>query len=288
MRGKTVVITGATSGIGKVAAHELARDGAEVVLVGRDAGKLDERVAAIRAETPDAKLVTLRCDFARRADVLALADELARRFSRIDVLANNAGAIHGELELTADGLERTIAVNHVGYFVLTVRLGELLMASRARVVNVASSVHGMGRIDVEGWTRPSSSYQPMGAYAESKLANVLFSAALARRLEGSGATSNALHPGAVSTGFGNAGPAWMRFGLKLGRYFLMNEKRGADTLIYLMRSPEVAGVSGRYFVRRRAVSPAKSARDVELQERLFAETERLTGVRWEAPVPPRS
>src|SRR2546425_1076946 len=210
MRGKTVVITGATSGIGLEAAVALAREGARVVLVGRNPGKTAAAVAEVRKRSGSAAVESLLCDFSSQESIRKLAGDLRARCERIDVLVNNAGGVYPRRTLTGDRIESTFAVNHLGYFLLTNLLTDLLVKSApARIVNVASAAHYRGTLDLDdlGFER---GYQLMKAYSRSKLANVLFTRELARRLSGKGVTVNALHPGTVATGMWNAAPLWVR------------------------------------------------------------------------------
>jgi NAD(P)-dependent dehydrogenase (short-subunit alcohol dehydrogenase family) len=194
---------------------------------------------------------------------------------RLHVLVNNAGAIFGERELTVDGYERTFALNHLAYFLMTVDLLEVLRRSApARVVNVSSEAHRMGRIDFAD-LHLERGYSQFGAYARSKLANVLFTRELARRLQGSGVTANSLHPGTIGSGFGRSGSAFFRTLVALGRPFLARPETGARTPVYLASSPDVEGVNGEYFVRERARRPSAAALDDAAAARLWAESERL-------------
>ena len=276
MKGRICLVTGATAGIGKATARDLAARGATVVLVARDRKKGDAAVAEIRAATGNDAVSLLECDFASQASIRRLAAAYRERFDRLHVLVNNAGAIQGERRLTEDGLESTFAINHVGYFLLTTLLLDVLRASApARIVNVASAIHMGAKLDLDQVAKVASSYSPMGAYGTSKLANVLFSAELARRLEGQGVTSNALHPGVVSTSFGDSGEGWMRFGLKIVRPFLIGPEEGAATSIHLASSPEVEGVTGKYFAKKKVARVDRRADDHALRAGLWELSERL-------------
>ncbi len=278
MQGKVCVVTGATNGIGKVTALELAKLGATVVVVGRSA----EKTAAVVEELKTASGGDVRsalADLSVQAQVRALAETLLRDYDRIDVLVNNAGGFFNKRVETEDGIELTFALNHLSYFLLTILLLDRLRASApARVVNVSSDAHRTGRInfdDLEGRKR----YVGFGAYAQSKLANILFSNALARRLEGSGVTSNALHPGAVATGFGrnNGGLLGGIFGLLAP--FMLTPEKGARSSIYLASSPEVEGVTGRYYGSNcQPSTPSAIALDIDTQERLWSISLAMTGL----------
>jgi NAD(P)-dependent dehydrogenase (short-subunit alcohol dehydrogenase family) len=218
-------------------------------------------------------------DLGSQAEVRRLAAEVRERAPRLHVLLNNAGAIHMRRSLTADGHEATFAVNHLGPFLLTSLLEEhLRRRAPARVGNVSSAAHqgapGMAWDDLMG----EREYAGLRAYAQSKLANVLFTAELARRLERTGVTANSLHPGVVRTGFGRGAGGWLAWGVRIAAPFFLSPERGADTAVWLASAPEVAGVTGGYFVKRRPVTPSAAARDPEAARRLWAVSERLTGL----------
>jgi NAD(P)-dependent dehydrogenase (short-subunit alcohol dehydrogenase family) len=278
MDGRTCLVTGATNGIGKVAARELLRLGAEVLLVARDPARGQATLAELEAAGPG-RASLLVADLGVQAQVRRLAAEVLERAPRLHVLLNNAGAIHMQRAVTADGLEATFAVNHLGAFLLTRLLeGRLRESAPARVVNVASAAHqgvaGLSWDDLMG----ERQYAGFQAYAQSKLANILFTAELARRLDGSGVTANALHPGVVRTGFGHNTRGWLRWGVKLAGPLFLSPERGADTAVWLCASPEVAGVSGGYFARRRPARRSAAARDAVAAKRLWEVSERLTGL----------
>jgi len=270
---KVAVVTGATSGIGKVTARELARQGFRVVMVARDADK-----AARTASEIGRQVETVLCDMSSQKQIRAAAEEVRRRHDRIHVLVNNAGGVWVKREVTDDGLERTFAVDHLGYFLLTnLLLPELRRGAPSRVVNVASEAAKLGRIDFDD-LQGERRYRGGLAYAQAKLANILFSSELSRRLGGSGVTSNALHPGAVASGFALNNTGVVRFGMKLVRPFLINEEKGARTSIYLASSPEVEGVTGEYFIKNRPRKPPRNARDPEVARRLWDVSARLCGL----------
>jgi NAD(P)-dependent dehydrogenase (short-subunit alcohol dehydrogenase family) len=278
------LITGATSGIGRVTAEALARRGATVVIAGRSPEKTAQTVAAIKAATGSAKVEGLLADLSVQSRVRALAAQFLSRYSRLDVLANNAGAIFFSRQETADGLEMTFALNHLSYFLLTNLLLDTLKATakehgRARIVNVASGAHRRAaglRFDDLQFRKGYSGY---GAYAASKLANLLFNLELSRRLAGSGVTANAMHPGLVSTGFAGNNRQWFwRLAYAAINRVGRTPEQGADTLIYLATAPEVAQVSGRYFFDRKAVAASPAARDEAAARRLWAISEQLTGL----------
>jgi NAD(P)-dependent dehydrogenase (short-subunit alcohol dehydrogenase family) len=278
LAGKTAIVTGASSGIGKVTARELARMGARVLLVCRDPVRGRAAADEIAAVTGTTTVELAQCDLASQASIRTLGEELTRRCPRIDLLINNAGGIQSERAVTVDGIETTFATNHLGPFLLTRLLLDRIRASApARIVTVASAVHAIATIRFDD-LQLERGYRPMKAYAQSKLANLLFTSELARRLTGSGVTANCLHPGAVASRFGGSGPGWMRFGVRMARPFMISSERGARTSIYLASSPEVEGVSGRYFVACRERQPSARARDEAAATQLWEVSARLTGL----------
>lgn len=275
MTGKTVLITGATNGIGKEAARGLAKLGAHVVIVGRNAKKCAETVAELQGSTGNQAIEALTADLSAMAEVRRLADEVKARYPRLDVLINNAGAYFDKRLTSADGYEMTFALNHLSYFYLTTLLLDLIKASApARIVNVSSDAHRFARLNLVNPHKPPV-YSGFRIYGESKLANVVFTYELARRLEGTGVTVNAMHPGFVRTGFGknNAGVISKIFSLM--QRFALTPEQGADTIIYLASSPEVEGVSGKYFVKRKAVPTSPVSYDQKTWEALWTLSERL-------------
>ncbi|MBN4092955.1 MULTISPECIES: SDR family oxidoreductase [Methylobacterium] len=281
MRGAVCLVTGATGGIGYETALGLARLGARVAMVGRDSGKLQACADRIRAAVPGAAVEPHRADLSAQAEIRRLAGILRAAYPRLDVLVNNAGAIFDRRTLTVDGIERTWALDHLGYVLLTLELLDTLKDAAAaggkpRIVNVASAAHYRGHIDfddVEGARR----YRSMGAYAQAKLANVLFTYALARRLRDSGITANAVHPGVVNTGFakntgGLLGAAWA-----LMRPLLITPEKGARTSLHVASDPGLDGVTGRYFSHGRPKVSSAESRDEAVQERLWALSLRQVG-----------
>jgi NAD(P)-dependent dehydrogenase (short-subunit alcohol dehydrogenase family) len=269
------LITGATSGIGEVTARELARRGMHVVIVGRSAERVAATVARIKQAT-GVEIETLIADLSSQAGVRSVAEAFLQRHRRLDVLINNAGGFFASRQVSADGIELTWALNHMSYFLLTNLLIDTLRASApARVINVSSDAHrgGVMRWDDLLFTR---GYNGWAAYAQSKLANILFSNELARRLEGTGVTSNALHPGFVATRFAhNNGIIWGGLMALMQRLFAITPEEGAQTSIYLATAPEVATISGRYFVKSRETSPAPQAQDMAAAARLWEISERM-------------
>jgi NAD(P)-dependent dehydrogenase (short-subunit alcohol dehydrogenase family) len=276
MNGKVCVVTGATSGIGKAAAAALARQGAQVVLVGRDRGRAEAAAAEMGAASTVPPKVEI-ADLTSMDQVRALAGRLAS-LERIDVLINNAGLVLGERRVTQDGFEHVFAVNHLAPFLLTnLLLPKLTGSALARVVTVTSDAHSAASLDLDdpslehGWNSWRS-------YANSKLANILFTRELARRLDGTGVTANCAHPGVVRTGFGRESRPLLRFGLTLARPFLLSPERGADTIVYLASSPDVAGETGGYYVKRQRREPSAAARDDAAARKLWDISEKLTGL----------
>ncbi len=271
-----MMVTGATGGIGLEASVQLARTGARVVLVGRDSAKLDAARADVQGRGNSDNVDTLLCDFASQASVRALAKTVLERYDRLDVLVNNAGTVYANRTVTEDGIEATFAVNHLGAFLLTDLLRDLLVRSApARIVNVSSVGHYNGTLDFDdlGYER---GYQIMRAYTRSKLANVLFTRSLAERLDGTGVTVNALHPGAVATGIWSRAPWYARPVLAVAkRLFMISPAEGARRIVYLATSPDVAGTTGQYFEDDRPKDPSPLAQDAVAAERLWTESARL-------------
>ncbi len=287
MQDKTILITGATAGIGEVAALELARMGATIVGVGRNPAKCAAVTERIRRETGNSKVDFLVADLAVQAQVRQVAAEFRQRYDRLDVLINNAGAFYMQREVSADGHEMTWALNHLAYFLLTNLLLDMLKASApARIINVASDAHQGGAInlaDPEG----KEKYNGWRAYAQSKLANILFTYELARRLAAdptaSGVTANTLHPGFIASNFArNNTTGWRRpFGLlltALQRIAARSPQEGAETIIYLASDPNVAGISGQYFVKRQIAKSNAASHDATVAGRLWTMSEQMVGI----------
>ena len=266
---KTALVTGATDGIGFETARQLAAHGLRVLVHGRNADKAGAAARRIADGSPDASVEPVAADLARMAEVVALARTVAAKAPALDVLLNNAGVYTDVRQLTPDGLETTMAVNHFAPFLLTHHLlAAVRRAPRGRIVTVSSMAHASGEIDVDNLSL-ARGYTGYGAYSTSKLANILFTVALATRLGGTHVTANCLHPGVIATKLLRAG-----FGMGGGAV-----ARGAQTSVYLATSPEVERVTGRYFVDCQAATPSRRARDDRLAEALWAGSER-TLVRW--------
>jgi retinol dehydrogenase-12 len=277
LRGKVCLVTGATSGIGVFTAAGLAAQGAQVVLVGRNRQRAEDAVDFIQRRTGTQALSYLLADFCDLAQVRSLALDFKAQHPRLDVLVNNAGAFFFSRRESSYGVEMTLLVNHVAPFLLTNLLLDLLRASApARIVNVSSDGHRVGNMDLAD-LELSRGYQGMKAYARSKLATLLFTYELARRLEGSGVTVNAVHPGHVATdmwrtNFPVIGPV-LKWAM---RWFALTPEDGADNSVYLASSPKVERVTGKYFIKREAVSSSPLSYDVALARDLWQASERLT------------
>jgi len=279
LEGKTCVVTGATSGIGLVTAERLGAMGARVVLVGRDTAKGEAALLRVRRRAPQVQAEIHYADLARLEDVRRLGAALAAALPRVDVLVNNAGAIFRRRDVTRDGLERTYALNHMAYFLLTALLKERLAAAApSRIVSVASEAHRGTTLDFDD-LQGARHYGGWTAYQRSKLCNILFTRELARRLQGTGITANCLHPGFVASGFGDNNDGVFRIALSIAkRLFAISEERGAVTTVYLASAPEVQGTSGLYFKRCRPALPSASAQDDGAARRLWEESARLAGL----------
>ena len=278
MTGKTVLITGGTGGIGRAAAVGLASMGARVGITGRDRARAEAAAAGIVREAGNTAVDVFVGDLSSQAEVRRLADEVLAAYPRLDVLLNNVGGFWAHRHVTADGLEHTFALNHLAPFLLTSLLLERLQASApARVVTVSSGAQSMGKIDFDD-LMGERGYSGSGAYNQSKLANVMFTYELARRLEGTGVTATALHPGLTNTAFSAEDPS-MRLLVAVLRPFMGSPKRGADTAVYLASSAEAAGLSGRYFAKRQERKSNESSYDTVITGRLWDVSAQLVGLR---------
>jgi retinol dehydrogenase 14 len=283
MSGKTVLITGATSGIGKATAMGLAGLGANLVLVSRDGAKLERTADEIAQRTRNTGVEWSVCELSSLQDVRRTAMEIKRKHPRLDVLINNAGTIVGKRKITVDGYEYTFALDHLSPFLLTNLLLDTLKASApARIITVSSSAHLMGHIHFDDLML-AEGFTPFKAYSQAKLANVLFTYALARRLQGTGVTANCLHPGVVRTNFGKELGGAFRLGMAIARTFQIGPETGAKTSIFLASSSSVEGVSGKFFVRSREARSSKESYDQMEADRLWEMSLALTGLA--APVP---
>jgi NAD(P)-dependent dehydrogenase (short-subunit alcohol dehydrogenase family) len=278
IKGKTCLITGATSGIGRATALELARMGAELFLIYRDKVRADETVAQIRKSAGNENIHLLHADLGSQHQIREAAAAFLSTGRPLHVLVNNAGLGNTKRMMSEDGIEMVFAVNHLAYFLLTLLLLDRIKQSApARIVNVASEAHRFGTINFND-LGSERRYRTFGAYSQSKLANILFSYELARRLSGTGVAVNCLHPGGIASGlWTNNGPL-ARFIMKAGSPFLKTPEQGAQTTIYLAASPEVEGVTGKYYANCREKTSNKESYDPNIAQRLWEVSERMTGV----------
>lgn len=277
MKGKRVVLTGASRGIGRETALALGKMGADLSLIVRDAGRGRTVADEVRALGGAGDVEVFVADLSSMAEVRRVGSEVLAKHDRIDVLINNAGALLMERQVTKDGYEATFATNHLGYFLLTkVLLDAVKKAPAGRIVNVASEAHHRGTIkfdDLMGEKR----YAGWSAYGASKLANILFTAELARRLEGTSVTTNSLHPGVIASGFARNNPGVVGFLAQLASPFLMSPEDGALTTLFLATDPSVATTSGLYFAKCKPKTPSREARDASVAKRLWDVSEELVG-----------
>jgi retinol dehydrogenase-12 len=276
--GRIALVTGATQGIGRETALGLARRGLRVGITGRDPARAEAVAEWIRARVPGARVDVFVADLELLSEVRRLGAEVRARLPALHVLVNNAGAIFVAREETKEGFERTFALNHLAYFLLTHELQEMLEASApARVVNVSSDAHMAGKLDFDD-LQCARGYGGMRAYGTSKLMNVLFTRELARRLAGTGVTANCLHPGVVASNFGRNRPGLFSALVRLGAPFLASPEKGARTSLFLASDPAVEGKSGGYYRSCREASPSAEATDDLAAARLWLESARLCGV----------
>ena len=283
MSGKTCVVTGANSGIGKETALALARKGAHVVLVCRNGPKGEAAMEEIRRESGSSQLDLLIADMSSLASVRALASEIERRYARIDVLINNAGAALPKRTISSEGIEMTVAGNHLGPALLTLLLLDLLKASApSRIINVSSEAQRHARLELNDLQFERRKYSGFSAYGQSKLLMNAFTFELARRLETSGVTANCLHPGVVRTNIGGASPGlFFKIIVAAIHPFMLDPKQGAEGSLYLATSPAVAQVSGKYFVKCKPAESNPLLRDPKVRSEIWQWTEKMTGRHWE-------
>ncbi|HEX3845053.1 MAG TPA: SDR family oxidoreductase [Steroidobacteraceae bacterium] len=276
MKGKTVVITGATSGIGAVAARRLAEQGARIVIVARDKRRAEETLRDLRAANAEQPHTAFHADLSRLSEMKRVAAQIAAAEPRIDVLMNNAGLIASSNQKTEDGLELMFAVNHLSYFVLTnVLLERLWAAGGARIVSTASQAHRRAQLDFDRLQEQKG----MTGYGTTKLCNILFTRELARRIAGTGVTANCLHPGFVATRFGDTSTGALRTGITIAkRLFGLSPEEGAKTMVYLAASPQVAGSSGGYYERCALAVPTPEAQNDTDARRLWDLSAAITGI----------
>ncbi|MFC2113290.1 SDR family oxidoreductase [Bacteroidota bacterium] len=277
MKGKTVLVTGATSGIGKAAAIELARKGARVVFTYRNREKGDLTMAEIRKVTGSEKVHMLELDLASLDSVHKMTKNFLADFDQLDVLINNAGGYFGYRRSTEEGFEYTFGVNHLGHFLLTNLLKDKLIASRSRIINVSSAAQKAGKINFDDLMFENR-FHGFRAYAQAKLANIVFSYELHRRWGDRGITANAVHPGAVGTNFGYDARPVFKFLIKLGKPILKSPKKGAETIVYLASSQEVEGISGKYYASLKQLKSNAESYKQEVWKRLWEVSEELTGL----------
>jgi NAD(P)-dependent dehydrogenase (short-subunit alcohol dehydrogenase family) len=278
MKGKVVVITGATSGIGEVAARRLAGMGARIVLVARDAARGQKTLTRLGNEGTSVTHSIHYADLSRISEMKRVAAEIAAAEPRIDALINNAGALFGVRGVTADNLEETFATNHMAYFVLTLGLRDSLFAAApSRVVNTASDAHKGYTLDFDD-LQAAKGYSAIGAYGRSKLCNILFTRELARRWSRKGVTVNCLHPGFVATRFGDGSGGFLSRVVRIAKTFAISPEKGAETIVYLASSPDVSTLSGEYFYKCRPATPTAAARNDETAARLWTESARIAGI----------
>jgi len=279
MRGKTVVITGGTSGIGEVAAIPLAQMGARIVLVARDKARGDATLARLRDSGPGVAHSVHFADLLRLAEMERVAAQIAAHESRIDVLINNAGALFATRRLTEDGLECTFALNHMAYFVVAEGLRERLTASApARIINTASAAHQGSTLDFDD-LQSAKRFGAIKAYGRSKLCNILFTRELARRLHGTGVTANCLHPGFVATRFGDQSGALMSRVVWLAKFFAISPAKGAQTIVHLASSPDAAKTTGQYFYESIPAIPSRATQDDRAAFLLWQRSAALAGMK---------
>lgn len=280
MNGKICLITGATSGIGLVTARHLAALGATVVLAGRSEAKARAVVEDIRQQTGNEHVDYLLADVGSQAAIRGMAEAFQRRYGALHVLLNNAGAIFWQREQTADGLEMTFAVNHLAPFLLTnLLLGTLRASAPARIITVGSLAHKGAVIPFDDLQQTRGPYRGLQVYGQSKLANIMFTYALARRLADSGVTANTLHPGVVATRiYRSKNRLFDKAAMAVMPLFALSPEKGAQTSIYLASSPDVAHVTGEYFVKCKPQRSSKESYDQAAQQRLWEISERMTGL----------
>ena len=286
MQGKTILISGATNGIGKQSALELAKMGAQIVIIGRNKAKTEETLREIQTSSGNKDVHALIADLSSMAEVRRVADDFKKQYARLDVLLNNAGGFFSERQESVDGYEMTFALNHLSYFLLTHLLLDRLKADApSRIVSVSSEAHMMSPLNFDD-LQSKQSYGMAGfrPYGQSKLMNVMFTYELARRLAGTGVTANALHPGAVNTGFGKNNRGLMNIAMKIFTFFAIKVEDGAKTSVYLASSPEVEGVTGKYFDKSKQKQSSQVSYDEAAQKRLWEISEQLTGIATPATV----
>ena len=278
MKDKVVVVTGATSGIGEVAADRLAQKGARIVFVARDRERGEAARKHFRAIAGQSDHTVHYADLTKLADQKRVAKEIADSEPQIDVLINNAGAMFGSRQVTEDGLEKTFALNHMSYFTVTnILLDRLKATPGARIVSTASGAHVGNKLNFDD-LQSEKSYSPFAVYGRSKLMNILFTRELAKRLAGTGVTANCLHPGFVGTRFGDESGGLMSWVIKLGKNLALTPEQGAETIIYLASSDDVAGKSGGYYEKKQFTAPSRAAQSDADAKRLWDISAKIAGM----------
>ena len=278
MRDKVVVITGSTSGIGEVAADRLAQRGARIVFVARDRHRGEETRRHLRAIAGHADHTVHYADLSRLSEMKRVAREIAETEPQIDVLINNAGALFNSRRVTEDGLEMTFALNHLSYFVLTNLLLDRLRATPgARIVSTASDAHKPAKLNFDD-LQSERGYSGFSMYGRTKLMNILFTRELARRLAGTDVTANCFHPGFVATRFGDAGGGLLSWGIGIAKNFALTPEQGAETMIYLVSSPEVEGKTGGYYYKCALATPSREGQNDADAKRLWDVSAKISGV----------
>ena len=278
MKDKICIVTGANSGIGKATAQALSEKGATVLMVCRNEQRGETALSEIKEKTKNENVCLLIADLSSQREIRKLGDEIKSRYPKIDALVNNAGGLHPTRTVTVDGIESTFAVNHLGYFLLTSLLLDQLKASpTARIVNVSTQAHRFSRIFFDDLGLEKK-FNPMLSYAQSKLANILFTYELARRLKGTTVSVNTMHPGGVRTNFGKELTGLSGFFFKNVGFLLRSPEKGAETVIWLASSADVEGVTGKYFLDKKEIRSSKISYDAEVARRLWQVSAKLTGL----------
>lgn len=279
MNKKRIAITGANSGIGLEAARELAKRGHEIIMICRSRERGEQARKELISDTGNAAIHLELCDLSLMRNIHEFGPAFAKRYAKLDVLINNAGAIFGQRSETEEGLERTFALNHIGYFLLShYLLPSLEQSDEGRIVNVSSEAHRMAKVDFDD-LQYKDGYSQWRAYGDSKLYNILFTRALSRKVKAKNITVNALHPGFVYSNFGDQAKGFFKWIYPILRLFMISAEKGAQTSIYLADAPGVKGITGEYFSKKRSKKTSKAAYDKELAEKLWKESLRITGVK---------
>jgi NAD(P)-dependent dehydrogenase (short-subunit alcohol dehydrogenase family) len=278
MENKIVVITGGSSGIGKVTATELAKMGAIVILASRNEERGLQAQQEIRVISGNKEVYYIPCDLSLMAETRRLAKEIQDRYQHVDVLINNAGILPGKFSRTPEGIEVCWATNYLSGFLLTNLLWEqLLQAKSARIINVSSEAHRLGQLDFTNHSSPRN-YSSFTAYCDSKLANILFTYELSHRLEFTNITANCLHPGVIASNFGSTSFGLLKWLFQVGRPFMQTPEKGAETIIFLATDQAVKGITGKYFKNKKPVKSAKETYNNLQSKRLWRFSEEQTGL----------